>query len=132
MIDLKEIEVLAEEIHKELWLENMKKEIKDSNMIPYEFLEEDRKKFYRTVAKTTSKALIKNLLNNEWIPVNDKLPCESENYLVTIENISSHLRSERILWFASKEDSYKGESGWKDLNVNYKVIAWKYTNPYML
>lgn len=61
---------------------------------------------------------------NRWKRCSYKLPEESDYYMACIYDEESDDYDYRKTWFAHKND-YFGESGWRELQPNEKVIAWK-------
>lgn len=68
--------------------------------------------------------------NNGWIPVEERLPEESNYYCVTTENMETGDRIEQRIWFAHKDDYDIEESEWREICGYEKVIAWRHSEPY--
>lgn len=66
----------------------------------------------------------------EWIPVEERLPDESDYYCVTTEDNITDERIEQTIWFAHKDDYDIEESEWRELADYEKVIAWRKSDPY--
>lgn len=61
---------------------------------------------------------------NDWIPVSERLPEESDYYMACIHDEILNKYYCRSEWF-SINNNYYGESVWIDLKSYEKVIAWK-------
>lgn len=59
---------------------------------------------------------------SEWIPCSERLPSESDYYLVTIIDDTGR-KTLGCIWFAHEGDYY-GESEWRELDDFDDVIAW--------
>lgn len=63
-----------------------------------------------------------------WIPVNERLPEDSGEYLVSVideYNENQHYyKAVEVAWFAHKKDYDIKESEWRELGIDEKVIAW--------
>ena len=61
----------------------------------------------------------------EWIPVSERLPEDSGEYLVTVidEDVETYKHME-IAWYAHPKDYDVEEGDWRELMFNEKVIAW--------
>lgn len=57
-----------------------------------------------------------------WIPCSERLPNESDYYLVTIINPFGE-KEVCVIWFAYKADYY-GVSEWRELTDDDTVLAW--------
>ena len=67
---------------------------------------------------------------HQWIPVEERLPDESDYYCVTTEDNITDERIEQTIWFAHKDDYDIEESEWRELADYEKVIAWRKSDPY--
>ena len=63
-----------------------------------------------------------------WIPVSEKLPEDSGEYLVSVideyNEDQSYYKAVEVAWFAHKKDYDIKESEWRELGIDEKVIAW--------
>lgn len=63
-----------------------------------------------------------------WIPVSEKLPEDSGEYLVSVideyNEAQSYYKAVEVAWFAHKKDYDIKESEWRELGIDEKVIAW--------
>lgn len=99
--------------------------------------EEERKDLYESMESSinlfkTLKYAVEKQINNEWIPITEKLPYKSDSYRVTKvcydEDKSIYETSNEIFWAIDN----KWDSERDDL-CEWKVIAWKYKEePYKL
>lgn len=68
---------------------------------------------------------IKALEQTRWIPVSERLPENSGEYLVSvIDEYGINYKAIGIAWFAHKKDYYIKESEWRELGIDETVIAW--------
>lgn len=65
---------------------------------------------------------------NNWIPVSERLPEDSGEYLVSVideyNEDQSYYKAVEVAWFAHKKDYDIKESEWRELGIDEKVIAW--------
>lgn len=80
----------------------------------------------------TPQEIMDGKLLSGWIPVEERLPDESDYYCVTTENTETDIRIEQTIWFAHKDDYDIEESEWRELADYEKVIAWRKSDPYNL
>ncbi len=61
----------------------------------------------------------------KWIPVSERLPEDSGEYLVTVidEDVETYKHT-GIAWYAHPKDYDVKEGDWRELMINEKVIAW--------
>lgn len=60
-----------------------------------------------------------------WIPVSEKLPEDSGEYLVTvIDEDDETYKHTGIAWYAHPKDYDVKEGDWRDLMIDEVVIAW--------
>ena len=62
-----------------------------------------------------------------WIPVSERLPDNSGNYLVSVIDGSGEdddYEAVDVAWFAHKKDYNIKESKWQELGVDETIIAW--------
>lgn len=60
-----------------------------------------------------------------WIPVNERLPEESDYYMACIYNDEADDYDFRKTWFAHADDYDMDESEWRELYDFERVIAWQ-------
>lgn len=60
-----------------------------------------------------------------WIPVNERLPEESDYYMACIYNDEADDYDFRKTWFAHTDDYDMDESEWRELYDFERVIAWQ-------
>ena len=60
-----------------------------------------------------------------WIPVNERLPEESDYYMACIYNDEVDDYDFRKTWFAHADDYDMDESEWRELYDFERVIAWQ-------
>ena len=58
----------------------------------------------------------------EWIPCSERLPSESDYYLVTLRNAFDDIGI-CVIWFAY-EDDYSEGSEWREITDDDTVLAW--------
>ena len=68
--------------------------------------------------------------NNNWIPVEERLPEESGYYRVTVKNTELGDITEETAWFAHVDDYDMDESEWRELYEYEEVIAWRELSSY--
>ena len=74
--------------------------------------------------------IIRNHMNDGWIPVEDRLPEESGYYRVTVKNKELGDITEETAWFSHADDYDIAESEWREICEFEKVIAWRELDPY--
>jgi len=61
----------------------------------------------------------------KWIPVSERLPEDSGEYLVSvIDEYDGNYEAVGTAWFAHKKDYAIAESEWRELGIDEKVVAW--------
>lgn len=64
-------------------------------------------------------------LLRKWIPVSERLPEDSGEYLVSvIDEYDGNYEAVGVAWFAHKKDYDIKESEWRELAMDETVIAW--------
>lgn len=71
-----------------------------------------------------AKEMLKKLNEMRWIPVSERLPEESGNYMTCIYNEERDGYKLRQIWFAHENDYDIDESGWSELYYFERVVAW--------
>ena len=62
---------------------------------------------------------------NKWIPVSERLPEDSGEYLVSvIDKEDEEYKQVGVAWFAHPKDYDIKDGEWRELMINEKVIAW--------
>ena len=66
-----------------------------------------------------------NLTKTGWIPVSERVPEDSGEYLVTVidEDVETYKHT-GIAWYAHPKDYDVKEGDWRELMIDEKVIAW--------
>lgn len=63
-----------------------------------------------------------------WIPVSERVPEDSGEYLVSVideyNEDQSYYKAVEVAWFAHKKDYDIKESEWRELGIDETVIAW--------
>lgn len=65
---------------------------------------------------------------SRWIPVSEKLPEESGEYLVSVEDVDKDddYNAVGIAWFAHPDDyNAVGKGEWRELGIDEEVVAWQ-------
>lgn len=61
-----------------------------------------------------------------WIPVSERLPEDSGEYLVSvIDEYDGNYEAVGVAWFAHKKTYDIKESEWQELGIDETVIAWQ-------
>lgn len=60
--------------------------------------------------------------SQEWIPTCDRLPSDSDYYLVTLVDAFGDTEI-CVVWYAHEKD-YSGETGWREITDSDFVTAW--------
>lgn len=85
------------------------------------------KEKYRVTEQAIKAVIAIKALEQEpiWIPVSEKLPEDSGEYLVSvIYEEDEEYKQVGVAWFAHPKDYDIKDGEWRELMINEKVIAW--------